>query len=525
MRISILASLLPLVLLTATAADRVRTASGTVEGAPGTNPAIRTFKGVPFAAPPVGDLRWKAPQPSPKWKGARPATAFGARCMQAPIYSDMIFRDPGPSEDCLTLNIWTPAKSAKEKLPVMVWVYGGGFQAGGTSEPRQDGEVLATKGVIVVSMNYRMGIFGFFAHPELTKESGHNASGNYGLMDQAEALRWVKQNIKAFGGDPNNITIFGESAGSFSVSALMSSPLSRDLMTRAIGESGAFFGSTLGARNLEQSEQAGVKFAATQKAESLAALRAIPADKLLDATKANRGDFRPNIDGYYFPTAAADIYAAGKQAHIPLLAGWNSDESPYQALMANAKEKLTVQRFTEDARTRYKDAADAFLKVYTATSDEDALKSARALGGDMFIAYGTWRWINAHARTSGSPVYQYVFDRVRPPLPGANMGGIPATMLGAVHASEIEYVFGALDSNKNFAWQPDDHKVSDLMRSYWTNFAKTGDPNGPGLPKWPAYNAADNQVMHLDVDAKAQPETTRGRYEFLEAQAAKQATK
>ncbi|MGJ5815785.1 carboxylesterase/lipase family protein [Paludibaculum fermentans] len=519
MRITALLTLLPMAFLPMTAADRVRTASGTLEGAPGTNSAIRTFKGVPFAAPPVGDLRWKAPQPMPKWKGVRPATAFGARCMQAHIYDDMIFRDPGPSEDCLTLNIWTPAKSAKEKLPVMFWVHGGGFQAGGSSEPRQDGEVLAAKGVIVVSVNYRMGIFGFFAHPELTKESGHNASGNYGLMDQAEALRWVKHNIKAFGGDPNNITIFGESAGSFSVSALMSSPLSRDLMTRAIGESGAFFGATLSARNLAESEQAGVKFAADQKADNLAALRAIPADKLLDATKNSRGGFGPNIDGYFFPTSAAEIYAAGKQAHIPLMAGWNSDEMPYQALMGNAKQKLTAERFQQQARDRYKDDAGAFLKVYTAASDADALNSAKALDGDLFIAYGTWKWINTHAKTAASPVYQYVFDRVRPALPGKSIPGMEPGSYGAVHASEIEYVFGALDSNKAFDWQSDDRKVSELLQNYWTNFAKTGDPNGPGLPKWPAYTPTANQVMHLDVEAKAQPETTRARYEFLDAHA------
>lgn len=521
MRTNVLLPLLPLLLLPASAADRVRTAAGTLEGAPGANAAIRTFKGVPYAAPPVGDLRWKAPQPIAKWKGVRPATAFGARCMQAPIYSDMIFRDPGPSEDCLTLNIWTPAKSAKDKLPVMVWVYGGGFQAGGTSEPRQDGEALAAKGVIVVSMNYRMGIFGFFAHPELTKESGHNASGNYGLMDQAEALRWVKQNIKAFGGDPNNITIFGESAGSFSVCGLMSSPTSRTLMTRAIGESGAFFGATLNAPTLAESEQAGIKFAATQNAGSLAALRAIPADKLLDATKSNRGEFRPNIDGYYFPKSAAEIYAAGEQAHIPLLAGWNSDEMPYQALMGNTKQKLTVERFQQQARERYKEDAGAFLKVYTAASDADALNSAKALDGDLFIAYGTWKWINTHAKTGGSPVYQYVFDRVRPALPGKSMPGMEPGSYGAVHASEIDYVFGALDANKSFAWQPEDHKVSELLQAYWSNFAKTGDPNGPGLPKWPAYQAEGNEVMHLDVDAKAQPETTRGRYLFLDAQASK----
>ncbi len=312
---------------------------------------------------------------------------------------------------------------------------------------------------------------------------------------------------------------------SFSVSALMASPLSRDLMTRAIGESGAFFGSTLRARNLTESEQAGVKFAAEQKADSLAALRAIPADKLLDATNKNRGGFGPNIDGYFFPTTAGEIYAAGKQAHIPLLAGWNSDEMPYQALMGNAKLKLTAERFQQQARDRYGNHADAFLKVYTAASDTDALNSAKALDGDMFIAYGTWKWINTHAQTGASPVYQYIFDRVRPALPGKSVPGMEPGTFGAVHASEIEYVFGVLDSNKDFNWLPDDRKVSELLQNYWTNFAKTGDPNGPGLPRWPAYSPASIQVMHLDVDAKVQPEATRGRYEFLDAEAARQAGK
>lgn len=521
MRQSLLPALLPCALLLATAADRVHTTAGTVEGAPGANFAIRTFKGIPYAAPPVGNLRWKAPQPMPRWKGVRPALAFGPRCMQARIYDDMIFRDAGPSEDCLTLNIWTPAKDRNANLPVMVWVYGGGFQAGGTSEPRQDGEVLAAKGVVVVSMNYRLGIFGFFTHPELTKESGHKASGNYGLMDQAAALRWVKDNIAAFGGNPENITIFGESAGSFSVCGLMASPQARNLMARAIGESGAFFGTTLNARPLAESEQVGQQFAATQHAESLAALRAIPAGKLLDATKSNRGDFRPNVDGYYFPKSVPEIYAAGEQAHIPLLAGWNSDERPFEVLMANAKRKLTVEEFETQARDRFHDQADAFLKVYTANSDAGALAAARALAGDLFIAYGTWKWINLHAQTGGHPVYQYVFDRVRPPLPGHGTPGMEPGSYGAVHASEIEYVFGVLDSNKSFAWQPEDHKVSDLIRSYWTNFAKTGDPNGAGLPKWPAYQAEGNEVMHLDVDAEAQPETNRGRYLFLDAQPAR----
>jgi para-nitrobenzyl esterase len=299
-------------------------ASGQIEGSKSADGKIRIYKGIPFAAPPIGELRWKAPQPVAAWSGVRQATEFGARCMQGRPYDDMVFRDQGPNEDCLYLNVWTPAESARAKLPVMVWIYGGGYAAGATSEPRQDGEALARKGVVVVSMNYRLGIFGFFAHPELTKESGRNASGNYGLMDQTAALVWVRDNIAAFGGDPGKVTIFGESAGSLSVSAQMVSPTARGLFHRAIGESGAFFGNTMRTAMLADSEATGVKFGSSLEAQSLADLRAKPAQELLDAQlKAGRGGprFTPNIDGYFFPELPAQIYAEGKQARVPLLAG------------------------------------------------------------------------------------------------------------------------------------------------------------------------------------------------------------
>src|ERR1700686_810967 len=235
---------------------QARTEAGVVAGTKSADGKVVVFKGMPFAAPPVGELRWKEPQPVAQWKGVRKATEFGARCMQARIFEDMVFRDSGPSEDCLYLNVWTPGISAKTKRPVMVWIYGGGFQAGAPSEPRQDGGHLAHKGVVMVSINYRLGIFGFFSHPGLTAESAHHASGNYGLMDQAAALEWVSKNIAAFGGDPHHVTIFGESAGSLAVSALMASPLSKELIHAAIGERGAFFGKTPSAKPLAESERA-----------------------------------------------------------------------------------------------------------------------------------------------------------------------------------------------------------------------------------------------------------------------------
>src|ERR1700723_2476069 len=282
---------------------QIRTEAGSVEGSTSTDGKVQIFKGIPYAAPPVGALRWKEPQPVASWQGVREATEFGARCMQGNVFGDMVFRDAAPSEDCLYLNVWTPKASPDAKLPVMVWIYGGGFQAGATSEPRQDGEHLAHKGVVVVSMNYRLGIFGFFSHPALTKESPHHASGNYGLQDQAAALQWVRKNIAAFGGDPENLTIFGESAGSISVSALMVSPLSKGLIHRAIGESGALFGRKQNPRPLADSERDGAKFAQSIGADTLEKLRAMTSQQTLEAATKDKNAFHfgPNIDGYFIP--------------------------------------------------------------------------------------------------------------------------------------------------------------------------------------------------------------------------------
>jgi para-nitrobenzyl esterase len=284
-------------------AERVKTSVGVVEGTADPGTGVRTFRGVPFAEPPVGDLRWKPPQPLKKWKGVRQATQFGPRCMQAPVFGDMNFRSGSMSEDCLYLNVWTPARSAKERLPVLVYFYGGGFVAGSGDEPRYDGESMARLGVVSVTVNYRLGVFGFFAHPKLTKESSHKASGNYALMDQAAALRWVRENIAAFGGDPNKVTIAGESAGSVSVSAQMVSPLAKDLIAGAIGESGAITG-TLRAVPLAQAEQMGSKFAADLGAPSLKALRAMSTQQIFEpATRggfASVGRFPITVDGYFF---------------------------------------------------------------------------------------------------------------------------------------------------------------------------------------------------------------------------------
>jgi para-nitrobenzyl esterase len=500
--------------IVAQAQTTVKTVAGSVRGATIANGAIRVFKSVPFAAPPVGELRWQAPRPVAPWTGVRDATAFGPACVQAKMFSDINF--PNVSEDCLTLNIWTPAKAAGDALPVMVWIHGGGFAAGGGAEPRHDGEAFARKGIVLVSINYRLGIFGFFSHPELTKESGRNASGNYGLLDQVAALRWVQENIAAFGGNPKNVTIFGESAGSFSVSGLVASPLTKGLVHKAIGESGAFFtgtGGTLATPARDVSEQAGAKFGASIGCDTLAALRAKPAQELLETASKARFSAAANIDGSFLPESVESIYAAGRQLHIPLLAGWNADEM--RRSVTARPQKPTPQSFTEEVRKRFGAAADAVLKEYPATTPEEALESAASFASDSFISYATWKWIEAHAATAGTPVYRYSFDRKIPVEPGT---GATAADIGARHAGEIEYVFGALAlSLPKVPWGADDRTLSDAMTTYWANFARTGDPNGGGLPAWPRYEASTRRVMHLDTTIKATPDTFRPRYLALDA--------
>lgn len=496
---------------------QVQTDKGAVEGAYTADHQVIAFKGIPYAAPPVGNLRWKPPMPAAKWSGVRPATEFGSHCMQTGGYPDMVFHDPGPSEDCLTLNVWTPANATPEShLPVMVWIYGGGFVTGGTSENRQDGEFLAHRNVVVVSMNYRLGIFGFFVHPELTAESPHHASGNYGLMDQAAALDWVKSNIAAFGGDPANITIFGESAGSFAVSTLMASPETRGLISKAIGESGgAFYSGGLGYQTRQVLELRNVAFAqAAFGTSKLADLRKLSADDLVKAAMAKTTPppprFGPDIDGYFLPTSVPDIYAAGEQAHVPLLAGWNADEARGEVLFANPP--VTAESFTAQANSRFGDRAKDFLAVYPATSDEVAKTSAGDFAGDRFIAFSTWRWIEAQIQTGNAPVYRYFFTLGNPGDKNH------AAALGAFHSDDIEYVFGTLDSRPGAVWRPEDRKLSDQMGQYWTNFARTGNPNGPGLPHWPTSTPADQyQVMHLNATPQAQPDALRSRYLFLDS--------
>jgi len=499
--------------------DQVTLDSGIVQGMAGKVPGVRVFEGIPFAAPPVGDLRWREPQPVAHWDGVRMATAFGPRAMQGSIYSDMLFRDKRMSEDCLYLNVWTPARAATEKLPVMVWIYGGGFQAGSTSESRQDGVHLASKGVVVVSMGYRLGIFGFFSLPELTRESGRNASGNYGIMDQVAALQWVKRNIAAFGGDPANVTIFGESAGSYSVSVLMASPTAHGLFQKAIGESGSLVGTrkiAAAVTPLAEAEQAGLDYAKVVGAKSLADLRAIPPKALLKSVLADK-KFKAgvSVDGYVLPDSLHSIYSKGAQAPVPLLAGWNADESRAAAVMGG--KRPTAASFEKAVRTEYLELADEVLKHYPSGTDQEATRSAGDLASDRFIINSAWTWIEYQRALNGPAVYKFEFDRAVPVIPGARVNGVEATAIdiGANHASEIPYVFGALTSNRSITWDPEDLRLSELMQSYWSNFAKTGNPNAQGLPVWPRFTEAGNfQVMHLDAVSQALPEMNRARHAF-----------
>ena len=504
---------------------QVKTAKGAIKGSSSSDGRIRIFKGIPYAAPPVGELRWKEPRPAAAWTGLRDATEFGAHCVQGPVFGDITFKRPA-SEDCLYLNVWTPAKGAADRVPVMVWIHGGGFQAGAGPEARHDGEVFARKGVVLVSLNYRLGVFGFFSHPELTKESGRNASGNYGLLDQVAALEWVKENIAAFGGNPDNVTIFGESAGSLAVSALMASPLATGLFHKAIGESGAYFtaGGGLPLQPLPASEQQGAAFTTSIGAASLAALRSKPAEEVLQAAMKVRPWFSPNLDGYFLREDLYSIYGAGKQAHVPLLAGWNADEVRVGVVLG--KDRPTRATFIEQTRKRFGDHADAVLAAYAATDDAEAVESAAALASDMFIGHATWKWIEMHAKTGKAPVYRYSFDRKIPVAPDEKFNGVSATSrdIGARHAGEIQYVFGTLDTVPKVTWEPSDRKLSDAMTAYWTNFARTGDPNGPGLPAWSRYDGT-KRVLHLDETIREAADAQRPRYEAIDAFADKQRTR
>jgi para-nitrobenzyl esterase len=505
---------------------QVKTQYGILEGFE--EGGVKKFLGVPFAQAPVGELRWKAPQPMQPWEGVRPAKEFGADPMQLDIFGDMAFRGAGRSEDCLYLNIWTTAATTADGLPVLIYFNGGGLMAGSGSEPRYDGSSMAKQGVIGVTANYREGVFGYFAHPELTAASDYKGSGNYGFLDQVAAIKWVKENIAAFGGDPNRITIVGESAGSFSVSLLMCSPLSKGLIAGAMLSSGAEVMPNKPA-TLAEAEAAGVDALKGAGIASLADAMALSADSLQKVLPP-RGMSRVVIDGYFMKESADDVFEKNEQAQVPLLAGWNSLEGhPAQALQG---QQPTLQNFKNAMKAQFGDMTDEIFTAYGITTDEDVLsQKGLDLASDLFTGFPTWKVCDYHAK-SGMPVYRYHYMHPRPQVSakmgdktGALAGGVrekteeekkaaatqPAIAPGAVHSADIEYAMGTLDTNEYYDWQQEDYDISKLFLTYYANFCKTGNPNGEGLPKWTVItkdNLDNAPVMKIDVESKevASPE-------------------
>jgi para-nitrobenzyl esterase len=470
---------------------------------------VRGFKGIPYAAPPVGPLRWRPPQPVASLPGVRACEKFAPSSMQGLVFDDIDPTLTGISEDCLFLNVWTAALEAAEPVPVMFWIHGGGFAVGSGSEPRYDGAKLASRGIVVVTLNHRLNALGFLAHPELTAESCEGASGNYGLLDLIAALQWVKRNIRAFGGDPEKITIAGESAGSMAVNALMASPLAKGLFRGAIGESGAMFPSP--ARmfvSLATAEAEGLEFARKLGAKSLDALRKIPAGDILAAAPGI--GFMPIIGDPALPRPLPEIFAAREHSDVPLIAGWNRDEGfNFNVLdggMGGRPFKAIVERIFGDR------AGEAFA-FYPANSAAEEAASARKLGGDLEIVQGSWRWIEAQKTHGRSDIFRYQFDYA-PHTSEGLFGDRSSPEGGAFHACEIIYVFDNLDAFPRRTTK-DDVRVAVLTSSYWVNFIKTGNPNGPGLPPWPNFRHPGAALLAIGAQAHARSEDDRERHEFL----------
>ena len=472
-------------------AATIQIESGRVRGAE--SDGVAAYKGVPFAAAPLGPLRWRPPQPLQAWTGVRDATAFAPACLQLGV-SMPGEPDPRTDEDCLYLNVWAPAKAARGKLPVMVFIPGGGYTNGATSLPLYWGDRLAKRGVVVVTVAYRLGVLGFLAHPELSAESPHHSSGNYGLMDQAAALAWVKRNVAAFGGDPSRVTIFGQSAGAMSVSMLMTSPLARGLFHGAIGESGGLFEplQLAPSYSLAIAEHDGVGYATSVGASSLAELRRLPGEKLLhgEAGKVSH----PVVEPYALPQSPYDAFVAGKQAHVPILVGWNAEE-PRSLINLGAVRAAT---FVEDIRKAFGPLPGAMIDAYPHTNDAQAVQARVDFERDLRFAWDDWAWARLQAR-AGPPVYVYRFEH-HPPFPA---GSVRANW-GASHFAELWYVFDHLDQ-ETWAWAPADRKLADVMAGYWVNFARDGDPNGRGRPAWPRFQAEDGRVLRLNAPIAAGP--------------------
>ena len=498
---------------------QVKTQAGVVEGFE--QDGVKKFLGIPFAQAPVGELRWKAPQPMTAWEGVREAKEFGNDPMQPNVFGDMNFRGPARSEDCLYLNVWTTAETVADGLPVLIYFNGGGLMAGSGSEPRYDGSSIAKEGVIGVTANYREGVFGFFAHPDLTAASAYKGSGNYGFLDQVAAIQWVKDNIAAFGGDPKRINIVGESAGSFSVSLLMCSPLSKGNIAGALLSSGAEV-LPYEASTLADAEAAGVALLESVGLKSLEEAMALSGDELQKLLPP-RGMSNVVLDGYFMTESADDVFEKGEQAQVPLLAGWNSLEgTPMQALRGQAP---TVENYKNAMKAQFGEMTDEIFEAYGIVADEDVMsQKGLDLASDLFTGFPTWKVCDYHVKTSAQPVYRYHYMHPRPQV-SAKMGDKVAALAGgvrekteeekkakpqpsapgAVHSADIEYAMGTLDTNEFYDWQPEDYAISKLFLSYYANFCKTGNPNGEGLPEWSSItkeNCDAAPVMIIDVESK-----------------------
>ncbi|MCU4674056.1 carboxylesterase family protein [Catenovulum sp. 2E275] len=453
---------------------------------------LAVFKGIPFAKPPVGELRWQAPKPADKWQGIKKVTEFAAGCMQGGNPPS------GKSEDCLYLNVWTPAQSATEKLPVMVWIYGGGFSFGATSEPMFNGVKLTEKGVIFVSIAYRVGQLGFLAHPELSAESEHHVSGNYGLLDQIAALKWIKQNIAQFGGNPDNITIFGESAGAISVSMLAASPLTKGLFDKAISQSGGSFGPTRtinypgeNMSSIEQAQAQGLEYVKSFGVKSIAELRKMDAQTFIPKQWSMPGGW-PIVDGYVIPDDQFMLYQQGKFNDVKVMAGYNSDEG------ASFVWDKNPQKFIQGIQTRFGPFAPQLIEAYS-VSEDLITRSARNLIRDVAFGWHSWSWARLQTQHGQAPFYLYFFDQH--PVHAKDS---PQYGYGSPHAQDIGYVFQQLDPN-HAGTSKSDLQISEAMASYWTNFAKTGNPNGDNLTLWPAFNHQTQQVMLFQQTTKVAP--------------------
>jgi len=472
--------------------------SGAIEGV--TRDGVDIYTGVPFAAPPVGSFRWREPQPVPAWRGTRSATAFAPACMQTGV-SMPGETPPATSEDCLYLNVWSPgspsaagagaqerpaAKSANARLPVLVWIHGGAWRNGSASMPLYWGDRLAQRGVIVVTVAYRLGPLGFLAHPELTAESAQRSSGNYGLLDQIAALEWIRRNIASFGGDPARVTIAGQSSGAMSVSALMASPKAKGLFHRAIGQSGGLFEPLQIAPSylLANAERDGKAYAASVGADSLAALRALPAADLLQGRAGNVS--HPVVDSYVLPAAPYDALTSGSYNDVPLLVGFNAEE----ARALTDVDKVTAATFAADLQRSFGALPPSIIDAYAYQGDEDARRARLDLERDLRFGWDMWAWAHLQAQPNRSRAYFYYFKH-RPPFPKNSVHA----RWGASHFAELWYMFDHLDQ-QTWEWSAADRSLADAMARYWTNFVKTGDPNGDGLSRWPSFDGK-SAVLHL----------------------------